>query len=76
MGSIQKDFCYKKRIDGGLDFTKNSNKLNTLTVRDGINVDPFIVLSIIGIESNYGLNKGKYTVFELSIHKYFDAQKV
>ena len=35
-----------------------------MTVRDGINVDPFIVLSIIGIESNYGLN-GKYTFLDL-----------
>ena len=60
----KKIFVTKKRIDGGLDFyKKNRDKLNSLTVRDGINVDPFIVLSIIGIESNYGLNKGKYTVF-------------
>ena len=31
--------------------------------RNNGGVDPFIVLSIIGIESNYGLNKGRYTVF-------------
>ena len=49
----KKIFVTKKRIDGGLDFyKKNRDKLNSLTVRDGINVDPFIVLSIIGIESN------------------------
>ena len=60
----KKIFVTKKRIDGGLDFYKKKrDKLSSLTVRDGINVDPFIVLSIIGIESNYGLNKGKYTVF-------------
>ena len=60
----KKIFVTKKRIDGGLKFfKKNEDRLNSLTKRDGIRVDPFIVLSIIGIESNYGLNKGKYTVF-------------
>ena len=54
----KKIFVTEKRISGGIEFYKNNEgKLNKAVV------DPFIVLSIIGIESNYGLNKGKYSVF-------------
>ena len=52
-GQYKKIFVTKKRIDGGLKFfKKNEDRLNSLTKRDGIQVDPFIVLSIIGIETN------------------------
>jgi|TARA_B100001250_G_scaffold16040_2_gene13913 membrane-bound lytic murein transglycosylase B len=54
----KKIFVTEKRISGGIKFyNNNEEKLNRTAV------DPFIVLSIIGIESNYGLNKGKYSVF-------------
>ena len=38
---------------------KNKDRLAKAAGRDNGGVDPFIVLSIIGIESNYGLNKGR-----------------
>ena len=60
----KKIFVTEKRINGGIQFyKKNKDRLAKAAARDNGGVDPFIVLSIIGIESNYGLNKGRYTVF-------------
>lgn len=61
-GEYQKLFVTKSRIDKGkLFYTKNYKNLSQIS--KSMKVDIFIILSIVGIESNYGLNKGKYNVF-------------
>ncbi len=60
----KKIFVTPNRIDGGKRFYNEYGNIIQKTISaNGVPVDPFIVVSIIGIESNYGLNKGKYTVF-------------
>ena len=60
----KKIFITPKRIEGGIKFYNEYGDLLKKTILgNNVSVDPFIVLSIIGIESNYGLNKGRYTVF-------------
>ena len=60
----KKIFITPKRIEGGIKFYNEYGDLLKKTIlSNNVSVDPFIVLSIIGIESNYGLNKGRYTVF-------------
>ncbi len=62
--AYKKIFVTAKRIDGGIKFYNQYENIMLKTIADNnVPVDPFIILSIIGIESNYGLNKGKYTVF-------------
>lgn len=62
--TYKKIFVTAKRIEGGIKFYNQYGGVMRKTIADNnVLVDPFIVLSIIGIESNYGLNKGKYTVF-------------
>jgi len=60
----KKIFVTPKRIEGGVRFYSQYGNVLQKTIKDNnVPVDPFIVLSIVGIESNYGLNKGRYTVF-------------
>lgn len=60
----KKIFVTPNRIDGGKKFHKQyGDQIQKVILDNKVPVDPFIVVSIIGIESNYGLNKGKYTVF-------------
>ena len=60
----KKIFVTPKRIEGGVKFYNQYGDLLQKTIKkNNVSVDPYIVLSIIGIESNYGLNKGRYTVF-------------
>tara|TARA_B110000003_G_scaffold272559_1_gene308660 strand:- start:3808 stop:4668 length:861 start_codon:yes stop_codon:yes gene_type:complete len=63
-GVYKKIFVTPKRIESGIKFyNQYGGDLRTTISKNNVPVDPFIVLSIIGIESNYGLNKGRYTVF-------------
>jgi len=58
----RKLFITESRIQKGVAFyTQYKNDLNS--VSNQMNVDPFLILSIVGVESNYGRHKGKYTVF-------------
>ena len=41
----------------------NENKGLIMQVAERYNVDPFIILSIAGIESNYGIHHSQYSVF-------------
>ena len=60
----KKIFVTPKRIESGVKFYNQYGDLLQKTIKkNNVSVDPYIVLSIIGIESNYGLNKGRYTVF-------------
>ena len=60
----KKIFVTPNRINGGIRFYNEYGSLIQKTISTNkVPVNPFIVVSIIGIESNYGLNKGKYTVF-------------
>jgi hypothetical protein len=38
-------------------------KMTSILFSNQMNVDPFLILSIVGVESNYGRHKVKYTVF-------------
>jgi membrane-bound lytic murein transglycosylase B len=58
----RKIFVTKSRISAGVKFwEKNQKSLITASKKTG--VDAFLILSIIGVESNYGRHKGKYNVF-------------
>tara|TARA_B100001758_G_scaffold47312_1_gene38048 strand:+ start:2110 stop:2886 length:777 start_codon:yes stop_codon:yes gene_type:complete len=60
----KKIFVTPNRIEGGVKFYNQYGDVLQKTIKtNNAPVDPYIILSIIGIESNYGLNKGKYTVF-------------
>ncbi|MCG3202155.1 MAG: Membrane-bound lytic murein transglycosylase B [Gammaproteobacteria bacterium] len=56
-------FLTRDRIDGGLAFWRaNSPKLDEALRRFG--VEPEIVVAIIGVETSYGRNTGKYRVID------------
>jgi membrane-bound lytic murein transglycosylase B len=60
--NYRKLFITDSRINKGTQFyTENQQELNASA--KNIKVDPFLILSIIGVESNYGLHKGEFTVF-------------
>ena len=60
--NYRKLFITDSRIKKGTHFyTENQGTLNTIA--KNIKVDPFLILSIVGVESNYGRHKGEFTVF-------------
>ena len=60
--NYRKLFITDSRINKGTQFyTENQQELNASA--KNIKVDPFLILSIVGVESNYGLHKGEFTVF-------------
>ena len=60
--SYKKLFVTKKRINDGVAFY-NKNVGIIKAVYDSLGVDPFLILSISGVESNFGTHPGKYEVF-------------
>jgi len=58
----RKLFVTKNRINEGAKFFKSHSNVLTEISKE-LKVDPFLILSIIGVESNFGRHKGKFTVF-------------
>ena len=58
----RKIFMTDKRLMGGIKFFKEKSKL-VMEVSDSMLVDPYLLVSLVGIESNYGRHYGQYTVF-------------
>ena len=58
----KKLFIKESRIVAGVKFY-SENKVLIMQVSEKYNVDPFIILSIAGIESNYGKHYKGFTVF-------------
>ena len=58
----KKLFIKESRIVAGVKFY-SENKVLIMQVAEKYNVDPFIILSIAGIESNYGKHYKGFTVF-------------
>ena len=58
----RKLFVTKSRISAGVKFY-NKNEESLITVGKNTEVDLFLILSIVGVESNYGRHQGKYNVF-------------
>ena len=58
----RKLFVTDSRIQKGSDFyAQHKNNLNAVAIQ--ISMDPFLILSIVGVESNYGRHRGQFTVF-------------
>ena len=58
----KKFFLTKKRISDGVEFYNLKAGLIE-SISDSLGVDPFLILSITGIESNFGSYPGRYDVF-------------
>ena len=58
----RKLFVTKNRINEGAKFFKSHGDILTAISKEE-KVDPFLILSIIGVESNFGRHRGKFTVF-------------
>lgn len=59
-------FVNTKRIDGGVKFYKEHKELlNSVAHKYG--VDPYLILSFVGVETEYGLYASSYPVFN-SLH--------
>lgn len=58
----RKLFVTESRISKGASFYQQ-NETALKSVGKQMRVDPFLILSIIGVESNYGRHKGQFTVF-------------
>ena len=60
--AYRKIFMTDKRLMGGIEFFKENSKL-VMQVSDSMRVDPYLLVSLVGVESNYGRQYGQYTVF-------------
>ncbi|MEC8838875.1 MAG: lytic murein transglycosylase [Candidatus Neomarinimicrobiota bacterium] len=58
----RKIFITEKRIKGGMNFFYDNKDLIE-QVSDSLKVDKFLLVSLIGVESNYGKHYGQYSVF-------------
>ena len=58
----RKIFMTDKRAMGGIEFFRENSEL-VIQVSDSMGVDPYLLVSLVGIESNYGRHYGQYTVF-------------
>ena len=56
-------FLTQKRIDGGVAFWRENEK-RIATAADRYQVDPQVIVSIIGVETFYGGNTGSYRVLD------------
>jgi len=56
-------FIRASRIDAGAAFWRENREL-VKRVAEQYGVDPFIVLAIVGVETNYGSNTGSYRVLD------------
>ncbi len=59
----RKIFLTSSRIDGGARFWKDNASI-LQRAADQFNVDPAIIVSIIGVETRYGNNTGSYRVID------------
>ena len=58
----KKIFVKESRIAAGAQFfSENTNLINRVSKKYG--VDPFIIVTIAGVESNYGVHHSQYSVF-------------
>ena len=58
----KKIFVKESRIAAGAKFfSENTNLINRVSKKYG--VDPFIIVTIAGVESNYGVHHSQYSVF-------------
>lgn len=55
-------FITEKRIQGGVEFYRK-NKALVDSVSSQYGVDPVVLVSIVGVESNYGSHNAEFTVF-------------
>ena len=58
----RKIFVTKKRVNSGAKFYSGQYNLLDST-STSMNIDPLLILSIIGVETNYGTQRGSYNVF-------------
>ena len=61
-GEYRKLFVTKNRINEGAKFFRSHGDILTAISKEE-KVDPFLILSIIGVESNFGWHRGKFTVY-------------
>lgn len=58
----RKLFVTDSRIQNGSEFyAQHKKNLNAVAIQ--ISMDPFLILSIVGVESHYGRHRGQFTVF-------------
>ena len=57
----KKIFFNEERIVGGIDFYKKNKKLISKVARE-FEIDPIILVAIIGVETNYGLKTTEFSV--------------
>jgi len=55
-------FITEPRIQGGIDF-HNENRETVHAIAKKYGLDEYLIISILGVESNYGYNHGQYSVF-------------
>ena len=67
----RKHFISEARIKGGVKFWQN-NKETLERAQQEFGVDPAIIVSIIGVETNYGSNTGSYLVVDALATLAFD----
>lgn len=73
-GRYQKLFITKERVVKGVKFwNKNSNTLSALEKKYGVPAE--IMVAIVGVETYYGKNKGKYPVIQALSTLSFDYPK-
>ena len=64
-------FQYLQRVGGGIYFMRKFHD-TLLKASKKYHVEPEYITAIIGIESNYGSNRGDYLVFDRLVHLSFD----
>ena len=57
----KKIFFNKERIVGGVDFYKKNKKLISKVAKE-FEIDPIVLVAIIGVETNYGLKTAEFSV--------------
>lgn len=67
-------FIQERRIAMGVDFWRQ-HRAELERAREHFGVDPAIIVAIIGVETNYGRNKGSYRVIDALSTLAFDYPK-
>jgi len=61
---LSKKFLDTKRITGGVTFWQTHNHILERAHKI-YHINPEVIVAIIGVESAYGLNKGKYSALDM-----------